>query len=236
MPLECGVVATGGRAGKGGARSEGCDVVECTRGQLDERGEWEPGAGRHPLHLAHECHEMVGGDARSGVVGRPVLVGHLDGAPPEVCSHHGRGRVSRHGEPRPDEAAGTNLRRGERHERVETPPAVVSVEGTETEAAGEMDHRRIGVADERRRHLGNRSVGCGDDHDSGVGHCSHGVVVASHQRSNFPADTRQGRSQRTPGAAGTDDDESSVDVGRGALRGGGHPAILAGSPDGLTRR
>ena len=65
------------RAGPGPQRGH---VVDGGPGQREERLEVQPDRGGHPLDLAQQRHHVVGRDAGGGVIGGPVVVGHLDHA------------------------------------------------------------------------------------------------------------------------------------------------------------
>ena len=85
-----------------------------------------PADGRHPLDLADERHQVIGGDAGRRVVRGAVLVVDYHDRPPSSPAELGRHGVAGHGEG--DPAAQTDpadLGRGQRHEGVQRPPPAV---------------------------------------------------------------------------------------------------------------
>ena len=85
-------VAPGGRPGQGLAGPEGQGVVGGRPHQAGEGLERQPGGGGHPLHLADEGHQVVGGDGGGGVVGGPVA--RRRPRPPGPPAPRPRGRVT----------------------------------------------------------------------------------------------------------------------------------------------
>ena len=119
MPAERRPVAPAGRPGEGGLRPQGGHVVDGGPRQRQEGLEVEADGDGDPLHLAEQGHDVVRRDAGGGVVGGPVLVGHVDRAAAEggrdlvgdvVAGHRERRRRAQPG--------GADFAVGQRDERV----------------------------------------------------------------------------------------------------------------------
>lgn len=97
-------------------------VVERAPGQVEVGPAGHADARSDALHLAHERHQVVGGDHGGGVVGGPVLVGHREPATAQIGHQPLHDRVARHGEPGARrQALGPQGSRGQRHQRVHRP-------------------------------------------------------------------------------------------------------------------
>ena len=206
MAAERRPVTATGRAGQGGARPQGRHVVDGGPGQGKEGLEIQSDGGGDPLHLAEQCHHVVGRDAGGGVVRGPVAVGHLDQAsaeaghhvPGQGCTGHGKGHARA-------EPGGTDLAVGERHQRVHGRPQRMGRQCVEPERPGEVGHGGARRGNDRRRHVGHGVVGGGDDEQVDTVGGARQRVVAPEEPGEGPAARRQRGGQGRAGPTGTDD-------------------------------
>ncbi len=196
VALERGLVAARRGAGQGGDGPQLGGVGERGAGQAEERVEVEAGRDRDPLHLAHERHQVVGGDARRGVIGGAGFVVDDHDRPPEHTGELGGHRVTGHGEGDPAaQADPAHLGRGQRHERVQRRPAGMGGEHLEPERPRQVDDHGGRVGLDARRHLGDGGIG-GRDHEDvdAVGGRGH-VVMAPQERLHVASGIGERRSQ-----------------------------------------
>ncbi len=149
---------------------------------------------------------MVGRDTGGGVVGRPVPVGDLDHPAPEAGHHVPRHRGTGHGERHARaQAVGADLTVGQRHQRVHRRPQGMRRQRVQPERAGQVDHGGARNGPDRRRDIGDRVVGRGDDEQVHAFRGAGDLLVAPEEAGECPAARRQRSGQGRAGPTGTDD-------------------------------
>ena len=196
MTFQGGDIAPGRRPGQRRCRAELSDIGQRGACQAHEGVEVEPGRRRHPLHLAHEAHEVVGGYARRSVVGGAVLVVDDHDQSAEEAGQPGREGVAGDGEGDPATKSNpADLGRRQGHERVQRRPSGMGGQHVEAEGPRQVHHHRVGHGHDTGGDPGDRRVGRGDhEHVDAPG--SLGQVVGAPQGlPDVAADIGEGRSQ-----------------------------------------
>jgi hypothetical protein len=129
-----GPVRTRRGPGERGSWAEAGDVVDGSSGEAEEGVEAETDRGGDTFDLAEQGDHVIGGDARSGVVGDATSVVHLDDPTAERGGYPSRQRVAVHRERGAvQQALGSDLGVGQWHERVERRPARMHPEDVKAE-------------------------------------------------------------------------------------------------------
>ncbi len=196
MPIERGVVPPGGRTGQRRGRAQLGHVGQGGPSEADKGVELQPGRARHPLHLAHQGHEVIRGDARRGVVRGAMLVVDHHHRASEHPGQLGPDGVARHGEGDPAaQPDPSDLGRGQGHERVERGAPGMGRQDVQTERPRQVHHHGPGLRRHPGGHLGDGGIGGGDHEDvdarCGVGH----VAAPAHHVPDVTARVGERRSQ-----------------------------------------
>jgi len=198
-------VAAGGGPGQGPIRTEGGDVVDRCPHQTEERLAGHTGGGAHPLGLSEQGHQVVGGDARGGVISGPIVVSHGEPLAAEGVHDRAHERIAGEREPRPPQPLGAQLRIGESDEGVNRRTPGMTAEDVQAQRPGEVSDDGALDGLDAGGNTGDRRIGRGDDEDVDAGSSAGGVVVAAERRLDSPAGASERTTQGEAGPTRPDD-------------------------------